>query len=97
MEMLVDTLGFYVFGGADVQVHFKKLNPNYVVNYVYNIASYQFDNEFPINSGETVDSIDENGEIKMEPQWRVQYEDSMVGPVRPVLDICCGEYAGGNR
>ena len=31
MEMLVDTLGFYVFGGADVQVHFKKLNPNYVV------------------------------------------------------------------
>lgn len=96
-EMLVDTLGFYVFGGADVQVHFKKLNPNYVVNYVYNIASYQFDNEFPINSGETVDSIDENGEIKMEPQWRVQYEDSMVGPVRPVLDICCGEYAGGNR
>lgn len=34
MEMLVDTLGFYVFGGADVQVHFKKLNPNYVVNKV---------------------------------------------------------------
>lgn len=96
-EMVVDSLGFYVFGGADVQVHFKKMNPNLVVNYVYNIATYQFDNDFPIMSGDTIDSIDENGLMQAELQWRVQYEDSLIDPVRTVLDINCGEYAGGNR
>ena len=95
--MLVDTLGFYVFGGADVQVHFKDMNPNHVVNYVYNIASYQFDNDFSIKSGDTIDSIDENGKMQIDPQWNVQYENSIVMPERTVLDIACGEYAGGNR
>ena len=96
-EMVVDTLGFNVFGGADVQIHFKNMDPNNVVNYVYNIASYQFDNEFPIESGETIDSIDENGDMQDTPQWKVQYENSLIDPVRTVLDINCGEYAGGNR
>ena len=96
-EMIVDSLGFYVFGGADVQVHFKDLDPNHVVNYVYNIASYQFDNDFPIKSGETIDSLDENGKMQMTPQWKVQYEDAIVPPLRTVLDVNCGKYAGGNR
>ena len=96
-EMIVDSLGFYVFGGADVQVHFKGLDPNHVVNYVYNIASYQFDNDFPIKSGETIDSLDEYGKMQMTPQWTVQYEDAIVPPLRTVLDVNCGKYAGGNR
>lgn len=96
-EMIVDSLGFYVFGGADVQVHFKGMDPNHVVNYVYNIAGYQFDNDFPIKSGETIDSLDEYGKIQMTPQWKVQYEDALVPPLRPVLDVNCGKYAGGNR
>ena len=96
-EMIVDSLGFYVFGGADVQVHFKGLNPNHVVNYVYNIAGYQFDNEFPIKSDETIDSLDEDGKMQITPQWNVQYEDAMIPPLRPVLDVNCGKYAGGNR
>ena len=96
-EMIVDSLGFSVFGGADVQVHFKDLNPNHVVNYVYNIAGYQFDHEFPIKSGETIDSLDANGKMQMEPQWNVQYENAIVQPLRAVLDVNCGEYAGGNR
>ena len=96
-EMIVDSLGFYVFGGADVQVHFKGLDPNHVVNYVYNIASYQFDNDFPIKSGETIDSLDEYGKMQMTPRWEVQYEDAIVPPLRTVLDVNCGKYAGGNR
>ena len=96
-EMIVDTLGFDVFGGADVQIHFKTLTPSQVVAYAYNVASYQFENEFPIESGETIDSMDANGKMQKTPQWTVQYEDSMVEPSRTVLDICCGEYAGGNR
>jgi hypothetical protein len=96
-EMIVDTLGFDVFGGADVQVHFKNLTPSHVVAYAYNVASYQFEKGFPIESGETIDSMDANGEMQKTPQWIVQYEDSMVEPSRIVLDISCGEYAGGNR
>lgn len=96
-EMVIDTLGFFVFGGADVQVHFKGLNPNHVVNYVYNIASYQFENDFPIKSGDTIDSIDENGKMQITPQWTVQYENALIDPERSVLDINCGKYAGGGR
>lgn len=96
-DMIVDTIGFFAFGAADVQVHFHGMNPDHVVNYVYNIASYQFDNEFPIESGETVDSLDENGQFQWEPQWRTQYEDSLIQPVRCVLDINCGEFASGSR
>ena len=96
-EMIVDTLGFSAFGGADVQVHFKNLSPSHVVAYAYNVASYQFENGFPIESGETIDSLDANGNMQMTPQWTVQYEDSIVEPLRTVLDICYGEYAGGNR
>ena len=96
-EMLVDTVGFYVFGGADVQMHFKDLDPDHVVDFVYNIACYQFDNEFPIKDGNTIDSLDENGSILSEPRWKTQYEDSLVAPQRAVLDINCGKYAGGDR
>ena len=96
-EMIVDTIGFDVFGGADVQIHFKNLTPGHVAAYAYNVASYQFENGFSIESGETIDSMDANGNMQVTSQWTVQYEDSMVDPPRTVLDICCGEYAGGNR
>lgn len=96
-DMIVDTLGFYTFGAADVQVHFHGLVPNHVVNYVYNIASYQFDAEFPVKSGDTLDSIGADGSMQWEPQWHAQYENSLIQPVRTVLDVNCGEYAAGNR
>ena len=96
-DMIVDTIGFFAFGGADVQVHFRGMDPNHVVNYVYNIASYQFENDFPVKSGDTLDSIDENGVMQWEPQWKTQYEDALIQPVRTVLDINSGEPAAGNR
>ena len=96
-DKIVDTIGFFAFGGADVQLHFHGINPDHAVNYVYNIASYQFTNDFPIKGGETVDSIDENGEMQWEPQWQVHYEDSLIQPVRVVLDVNCGQYAAGKR
>lgn len=96
-DKIVDTLGFYAFGAADVQMHFRGLDPDHVVNYVYNLAGYQFDNDFPIKPGDTVDSIGADGSMQWEPQWRVQYENSLIQPVRTVLDVNCGQYAAGNR
>ena len=34
------------------------------------------ENDFPIKSGETIDSIDKNGDMQMSPLWSAQYEDS---------------------
>lgn len=95
-DMIVDTLGFFAFGGADVQLHFHGLDPNHAVEYVYNIASYQFANDFPVKTGDTIDGI-ENGIIVQHIQWETRYEDSLIQPVRPVLDINCGEFASGRR
>ena len=96
-DMIVDTLGFFAFGAADVQLHFRGIDPNHAVEYVYNIASYQFNNEFPVKSGETIDGIDGNGRIVQNIQWRAQYENSLIQPIRAVLDINCGKYAAGQR
>lgn len=96
-DMIVDTIGFYTFGCADVQLHFHGIDPNHAVEYVYNIASYQFNNDFPVKSGDTIDGINENGRIVQDIQWRVQYENSLIQPIRTVLDINCGKYAAGQR
>lgn len=96
-DAIVDTIGFHMFHEADVQLHFRGINPNFAVSYVYNLASYQFSNGFPIAAGDTVDSMDENGNMQWEPQWRTQYEESLVQPVRVVLDVNCGEFAAGTR
>ncbi len=96
-DMIVDTLGFYAFGAADVQLHFHGMDPNHVVEYVYNIADYQFQSEFAVKSGDTIDGVDGNGRIQPYIQWRTQYEDSLIQPIRTVLDINCGEFAAGSR
>lgn len=95
-DQIVDTLGMYAIGLPDVQYHFCGLDPNRVVNHAYNVASYLFDKDAPIKSGETIDGLLE-GNMSREVQWRCQYEDALIQPVRCVMDICPGEYAAGNR
>lgn len=95
-EMLVDTHGMCAVGLPDVQCHFHSLDPNNVVNYVYNIASYICQSDQEIKNGDTIDGL--NGDMIDESiQWKCRYEDAMVAPMRPVLDICPGEYAAGTR
>ncbi len=95
--MVIDTIGMYVFGAADAQMHFHGLDPNDVVRYVYNITSYQFNNEYPVKSGDTIDGIGADGNIAQDIQWRAQYENSLIQPVRTVLDINCAQFAAGTR
>ena len=95
-DKLVDTLGMSTLYLPDLQYHFHGMDPNAVVNHAYNLLLYLFENDCPIGNGETVDGI-ENGKMSQNVQWKCQYEDSLIQPVRPVLDINMGQYASGNR
>ena len=96
-DMVVDTLGMCAFGAPEVQLHFHGLDPNDVVRYAYNLTSYQFEHEFPIENGDTLDGLGADGNISKSVRWKGQYENSLIQPVRMVLDVNCGEYAAGQR
>ncbi len=95
-DMVVDTVGMSTLFLPDVQYHFHDMEPNEVVFHAYNPASYILTNDCPIQSGETVDGI-RNGRMVRELQWKCQFEEALIQPVREVLDVCMGEYASGNR
>lgn len=95
-DMMVDTLGMSTLFLPDLQYHFHDMDPNWVVNHAYNVLSYIYDNDNPIDSGETIDGII-NGNMDRNVQWKCQYEKALIQPVREVLDICMNEYASGTR
>lgn len=95
-EKIIDTLGMNILGLPDLQYHFHDFNPNYIVNHAYDTAYYIFENNNLIKNGETVDGISE-GEFDRNVQWECHYEQSLIQPVREVIDICMNEYAGGKR
>ena len=96
-DMVVDSLGLYVFGLPDVQFHFHGLNPNNVVSMTYDIAMYQFENDLPIKDDETVAGFDVDGNIHENTRWKCQYEMALIEPKREVLDVNTGDFAAGNR
>lgn len=95
-DQLIDTIGLGMLFIEDLQYHFHGIDPNQVVGHAYNMASYILGNDNPIKNGDTIDGI-RNGRLVQDIQWKCQYEDAMVQPLRPVIDICMGEYAAGNR
>lgn len=95
-DMIVDTIGMSTLCLPDLQYHFHGLNPNHVVNHAYNVLSYIYDNNCPINSGDHIDGI-KDGEMSQEVQWNVQYEDALIQPMRVVIDFNMNEYAAGQR
>lgn len=95
-DMLVDTLGLYAIGLPDIQYHFHNLNPDYIVGHAYNVASYIFSANAPVKNGETIDGLEDRN-MSGSVRWRCQYEESLIQPVREVMDICPGEYASGTR
>lgn len=95
-DSIVDTLGLSLLYIEDLQYHFHGMDPNWVVNHAYNMASYLLCNDSPIKDGNTIDGIKE-GRIVQDIQWKCQYEDALIQPARPVIDVCMGEYAAGGR
>ena len=95
-DSVVDTLGLSLLYIEDLQYHFHDMDPNWVVGHAYALASYLLNNEKPMKDGDTIDGI-RNGMIVQDIQWKCQYEDALIQPVRVVMDVCMGEYAAGNR
>lgn len=95
-EKIVDTLGLYAIGLPDIQQHFHNLNVNDVVNHAYNVASYIYDKCNPIENGETIDGI-ENGALNGNVRWACKYEESLIQPIRTVVDVRTGKFASGQR
>ena len=95
-DMVVDTVGMSTLYLPDLQYHFHDMDPNWVVNHASNVASYILENDCPIQSGETVDGV-ENGTISRNVQWKCQLEESLIQPPRPVLDVHMGQFAAGGR
>ena len=60
--------------------------PNWMVNHAYNVVSYIWANDNPVEDGETVDGI-QDGRMNQDIQWKCQYEDVRIQPPREVLDI----------
>ena len=94
--MLIDTVGMSTLFLPDLQYHFHDMNPNWVVNHAYNVASYILEHDNPIQDGETIDGVADS-QMCREVQWKCQYEDSLIQPPRGVLDINMGNYASGGR
>lgn len=89
-EMVFDTLGLTAIGLPDLQCHCRALDPNDVVLFLRNLACYLYQQGDIIEDGNTVEGIDGG-------KWLCQREDSLIAPLRMVLDICPGKYAGGGR
>ncbi len=93
---IVDTLGMSLLYMEDLQYHFHSMDPNWVVMHAYNIAAYVLENCRPIKDGDTIDGVTD-GNIDQNLQWKCHFEDAIVQPGRPVLDIHMGQYAAGGR
>ena len=95
-DMMVDTLGMSTLFYPDLQYHFHGMNPDEIVNHAYSVLYYIFEHDNPIDDGQTIAGL-ENGDLNPDIKWKVQYEDSLIQPVRTVIDINLGEYASGTR
>ena len=95
-DKMVDTIGMSTLFLPDLQYHFHGMDPNYVVNHAYNFLSYIYDSNNPIKPGDSIDGI-KDGQISMDVQWTTRYEESLIQPVREVIDINMGEFAAGTR
>ncbi len=96
-DSIVDTLGMTLLYLEDLQYHFHNVDPNRVVRHAYSIASYCLENRRPIKDGDTVDGVDGEGNLDQSIQWRCRFEDALIGPGRPVLNVHMGQYAAGSQ
>jgi hypothetical protein len=89
--MVVDSLGMYQLGLPDVQVHFRDVDPNVLVELAFNVAAYLYEHGPVIQSKAQL-----NGPEGM--KFTATWEDSLLPPLRTVIDLDPGTpYSAGNR
>lgn len=85
-KLVVDSLGMEVLRLPDIQYYFSNLDANVIVHHAYSILSYQFNNNAPIDNGNTIDGIKDN-ELCPDIKWKCEYQASLIQPTRLVLNI----------
>ncbi len=80
-EMVMDTRGLDAVGLPDLQCHFRLLKPAEVARVLFNTAIYLVESGPVIESGHTVPGIGLNARMGC------RFEDSLLGPDRPVIDL----------
>lgn len=90
-EMIVDTLGMSTLRLPDLQYHFHDADPNDVADHALDVMSHLYRNGCSIESGDKIDGM-MDGDL-----WKCQYEESLISPARPVMDIDMGKFAAGIR
>ena len=95
-DSVVDTRGLSLLYIEDIQYHFHDMDPNWVVEHAYNMASYLLENDRPIKDGDTIDGI-VDGRFSRDLQWQCRFESSLIEPKRVVINVNMGEYAAGDQ
>ena len=96
-DMMVDTLGMSILSLPDLQYHFHGLDPNDVVNHALNVLIYIYEKNCPIKNGHSIDGFKKTLISGKYEQWKCQFENSLIQPIREVIDINTGKYASGER
>ena len=94
-DHIVDTLGMSLLYMEDLQYHFHSIDP-LGGNACLQHCRLRSGKLPPHQDGDTIDGVTD-GNIDQNLQWKCHFEDAIVQPGRPVLDIHMGQYAAGNR
>lgn len=95
-DMVIDSIGMDLINLPDIQYHFHGIDPNQIVNHAYSILSYIYANNPEFMPNDTIDGL-KDGKLCASEPWRVNYEDSLIQPIRLVLDVNIGKFASGIR
>lgn len=80
-DIIMDTLGLGALGLVDIQCHFRGLDPGEVSRVLFGLALHIYDAGPRFENGHTVQGI------TAAQKWTVNFEESIVAPKRPVLDL----------
>ncbi len=90
-DMVIDSIGMSTLHLPDIQYYFHGIDPNWVVNHAYNVLSYIYSENPEFMQNDTIDGV-RDGKINDTERWEVNYEKSLIQPIRSVLNINMGEY-----
>ena len=80
-DILMDTVGLSYLGLPDFQMFLKSANETRIAQLLWNYAYYIFERGDIIESGQTLEGVDENS------KWKCERKMGSLGPERIVIDV----------